>query len=78
LEEAWNNARSIESLPEEENISRIGEIRKENRIYVLYQSTTGKYWYKTEIIIDGHRLTEAEAVFGKMIRRKAYHRRTYH
>lgn len=67
----------MESLPEEENISRIGEIRKGNRIYVLYQSPSG-YWYKTEIVVDGQRLTEAQAVFGKMIRHKAYHRRTYH
>nr|DAU15704.1 MAG TPA: hypothetical protein [Caudoviricetes sp.] len=43
----------------------------------MYQSASG-YWYRTEIIVDGHRLTEAEAVFRKMVRRKAYHRRTYH
>ncbi len=74
LQTAWKTARNIESLPAEENVCRKGEIRKDNRIYVLYQSADGKYWYRTDIVKDGHRMPEEQAVFGKMIRRKAYHR----
>lgn len=74
LQTTWKTARSIESLPEEGNVCRIGEIRKDNRIYVLYQSADGKYWYRTDIIKDGKQMTEEQAIFGKVIRRKAYHR----
>lgn len=74
--EVWENARSIEQIPEEERKSlvRIGEVRKGSRVYVFYQTDASKYWYRTEIIKDGRRMTEQEAIFGKVIRRKAYHR----
>lgn len=53
LQEARENAYSIESrVPEEdghENLSFIGIIQGETRIYRFYKGTeTGNYWYESQ------------------------------
>lgn len=66
IKEAWKNARSIESKTEEDGYPEyIGELRKRNRIYRLYKSENGKYWYATRICIGDQEMSEYEAIFGK-------------
>lgn len=48
LHEAWENAFTIESMPENRKIvSRIGEITGEY-IYEFFQDNAGDYWFKTK------------------------------
>lgn len=66
IKRAWENARSIESKTEEDGYPEyIGELRKRNRIYRLYKSENGKYWYATRICIGAQEMSEYEAIFEK-------------
>lgn len=66
LKIAWEEARSIESIKEEDGRPEyIGEIQKKNRIYRFYKSENGKYWYATRICIGIQEMSEYEAIFGR-------------
>ena len=66
LKIAWEEARSIESIKEEDGRPEyIGEIKKKNRIYRFYKSENGKYWYVTRICIGAQEMSEYEAIFGR-------------
>lgn len=66
LDTAWAEARSIESIKEEDGRPEyIGEIQKKNRIYRFYKSENGKYWYATRICIGAQEMSEYEAIFGR-------------
>ena len=65
LQAAWENARSIESIPK--NPGKLADIGKRvlgNRIYLFYRDAVWNYWYKTKIITSDGIKTEYEAVFG--------------
>lgn len=65
LRTAWENARSIESIPK--NPGRLVYVGKRvlgNRIYLFYRDVGWNYWYKTKIITQDGIKTEYEAVFG--------------
>lgn len=66
LKIAWEEARSIESIKEEDSRPEyIGEIRKKDRIYRFFRSDNGKYWYSTRICARNQELNEYEAIFGR-------------
>lgn len=66
LNNAWAEARSIESIKEEDGRPEyIGEVRKKDRVYRFYRSENGKCWYATRICIVSGEISEYEAIFGR-------------
>lgn len=66
LKAAWEEARSVESIKEDDGrLEYIGEIRKKDRIYRFFRSDNGKYWYSTRICARNRELSEYEAIFGR-------------
>ena len=67
LEECLKEAYSYEcrSGREADGLSTefIGTVRRENRLYDLYEDTERNYWYTVRIITDSGIVSEYEAVF---------------
>lgn len=69
LTEKLMKAHSIDNVIGK-NVSFVGEVQRENRIYRLYVSPSqnaeeDKYFYQVFILRDGNRLTEYEAIFNR-------------
>lgn len=66
LQRAWEDARSIESKPEDAGqIEPVGEEIKGNRIYLFYVDGAGQYWYRVNVRTENGVVSEKEAIFGK-------------
>lgn len=70
LEEAWEQARSIESKPEELQAEKIGECESGRRIYVFYRDNAGAYWFENKIKTEKGNVPEYEAIFGRKGKRR--------
>lgn len=74
LEQAYSNARSIESMAtygmESNSAEYVGSTYKGNIVYDYYRDKAGGWWYKTRGIIDG-RIVEMEVyIFGRDIKKE--------
>ena len=67
LEEAWQQAHSIESREEAGgDLEYIGSVVGTNREYEFFRDDEGAYWYRTWIILkDGTAVSEQAAIFGQ-------------
>jgi hypothetical protein len=65
LQRAWKNARSIPTGKEFKKGEYIGNIQKDNRVYLFYKQSEGEYWY--EVMVGNYEglKTEYESIFGK-------------
>lgn len=71
LQIAWENARSIESSEiHRSQMQKIGAVQKEDRQYIFFKDTQGRYWYETQIKGPSGYQTEYEHIFGKRERRR--------
>ena len=46
-------------------VEYIGAVRKDNRIYEIYEDADKRHWYKTKIVTEKGIVTEYEAIFGR-------------
>lgn len=67
IENAFQEAWSLENRKTEDNtdLEQIGCVDRGNRRYILFQDTSGSYWYKTMIKKNNTYLPEEEAIFGQ-------------
>ena len=74
LEQAYSNARSIESMEnyetESHNTEYVGSTYKGDTVYDYYRDKSGGWWYKTRGILDG-RIVDIEVyIFGRDIKKE--------
>lgn len=65
---AWKNAWSIESREGTGDLEVIAQMKSpgvENRVYIIFRDTTGRYWYKTVFQGEEGLLSEEEHIFGR-------------
>lgn len=67
IEEAWQQAYSF-SENETAGLERVGEKVRGSRIYILWKDRKGKYLYTVDRMVNGKRMSEEQAVFGKKIK----------
>lgn len=63
--EAWSIENRQAHTSDESDVKRIGVIDRGNRRYILFQDTSGAYWYRILIKVNDAYLPEQEAIFGK-------------
>lgn len=73
FEEAWGQAWSLCTEEEWPDRERIGEKQEDGRVYTLWkkggkaEGEEEEYGYTTEIIVDGRRIPEEVAIFGRRV-----------
>lgn len=68
LEICLKNAYSIENRAKHEVEDKptiyVGTVKREKRLYDIYEDPEKRYWYKNRIVTDKGIISEYEAIFG--------------
>ena len=80
LEQAYHNARSIESMDEskkEDKPEYIGSQIKGNKVYDYYQDDSSDWWYRTRGIVDDQIISMDIYIFGKELNKSKSSKQKY-
>lgn len=74
LEQAYSNARSIESMKtygmESHSAEYVGSTYKGNIVYDYYRDKTGGWWYNTRAVMNGRIVDMEVYIFGRDIKKE--------
>lgn len=74
LARAWSIENMYQHKDRAENLTYIGSVIVETRVYRIYEDSDGDTWYKTGHVdtITGEIMTDEEKIFGRKLRKKRY------